>query len=266
MPDNQQGLLPAATIPGQANGHPRAGGFSIFRNAPCAWPESMSGQPGTPVRVHVIDSDPHVRGVVTQELMGDSRTVVAGQAGTLREGRRLLRDVGFDVLLVDIHLADGIGFELVSQARGLQSRAEVVVLSSQDSDEDALRAFDLGAAGFVVKDSWFVSFVQAVLQVANGGASVTPDLSRRLLVQIGRMRAGAVAPTTDNGQVIRIRLSQRELEVLKMIAGGLTSSEIGLRLSISCTTVNSHVKNMYQKLHVRSRAQAVSCASSWGLL
>jgi ATP/maltotriose-dependent transcriptional regulator MalT len=65
---------------------------------------------------------------------------------------------------------------------------------------------------------------------------------------------------------VRIKLSERELEVLKMIASGLTSVEIGQRLAISCTTVNSHVKNMYQKLHVKSRAQAVSCASSWGLI
>ena len=68
------------------------------------------------------------------------------------------------------------------------------------------------------------------------------------------------------GEVVRVKLSMREHEVLRMIASGLTSSEIGNRLAISCTTVNSHVKNMYHKLHVRSRAQAVSCANSWGLL
>ncbi|WP_232533149.1 MULTISPECIES: LuxR C-terminal-related transcriptional regulator [Ramlibacter] len=243
----------------------RTGGFSIFRNPPCVWPESMSGQPGAPVRVHVIDSDPHLRGVVAQELMGDTRTVVSGQAGSLRDGRRLLRDEPCDVLLVDMHLEDGLGLELISQARALRPPAEVVVLSRLDSDDDAMRAFDLGAAGFVVKDSWFVSFVQAVLQVANGGASVTPSVSRRLLLQLGRGRA-ATELGLSPGQVVRIKLSERELEVLKMIASGLTSVEIGQRLAISCTTVNSHVKNMYQKLHVKSRAQAVSCASSWGLI
>jgi DNA-binding NarL/FixJ family response regulator len=242
----------------------RTGGFSIFRNPPCVWPESMSGQPGSPVRVHVVDSDPHVRGVVAQELMGDTRTVVSGQAGSLREARRLLRDEPCDVLLIDLHLEDGLGLELISQARALRPPVEVVVLSRLDSDDDAMRAFDLGAAGFVVKDSWFVSFTQAVLQVANGGASVTPSVSRRLLLQLNRSKAAELG--LSPGQVVRIKLSERELEVLKMIAGGLTSSEIGQRLAISCTTVNSHVKNMYQKLHVKSRAQAVSCASSWGLL
>jgi DNA-binding NarL/FixJ family response regulator len=240
------------------------GGFSIFKNSPCVWPESMSGQPGAPLRVHVVDSDAHARGVIAQELMGDSRTVVAGQASTLRDGRRLVRDVRFDVLLVDVGLSDGAGFELISHARSLNPESEVVALSKQEMDDDAMRAFDLGAAGFVVKNSWFVSFVQAVLQVANGGAAITPALSRRLLLRRG---PPAPLPLPDvPGEVVRVKLSLREHEVLRMIASGLTSSQIGDRLAISCTTVNSHVKNMYHKLHVRSRAQAVSCANSWGLL
>jgi DNA-binding NarL/FixJ family response regulator len=241
------------------------GGFSIFKNSPCVWPESMTGQPGAPLRVHIVDADAHARGVIAQELMQDSRTVVAGQAGTLRDGRRLVRDVRFDVLLVDVSLPDGTGFELISHAKSLNPEAEMVALSKQEIDDDAMRAFDLGAAGFVVKNSWFVSFVQAVLQVANGGAAITPALSRRLLLRRGANAAPLPVPDVP-GEVVRVKLSLREHEVLRMIASGLTSSEIGDRLAISCTTVNSHVKNMYHKLHVRSRAQAVSCANSWGLL
>jgi DNA-binding NarL/FixJ family response regulator len=237
----------------------RDGGFSIFRNAPSMWPENLRGQPGLPLRVHIVDSDPHVRGVITQELMGDTRTMVAGQAGSLRDGRRLVREVGFDVLLVDRTLGDGSGLDLLSYAKSTRAAAEVVVLSAQESDDEALRAFGLGAQGFVVKSSWFVSFVQTVLQVANGGASVTPSLSRRLLPKLG-------GRTSGQPDVVRTRLSAREQEVLKMIASGLTSNEIGTRLAISCTTVNSHVKNLYIKLQVKNRAQAVSCASIWGVL
>jgi DNA-binding NarL/FixJ family response regulator len=254
----------AASTMESVRGH-HSDGFSIFKNSPCVWPESMTGQPGAPLRVHIVDSDAHARGVIAQELMGDSRTVVAGQAGTLRDGRRLVRDVRFDVLLVDVGLSDGVGFELITHARSLNPEAEVVALSKQETDDDAMRAFDLGAAGFVVKNSWFVSFVQAVLQVANGGAAITPALSRRLLLRRGIPTAALAVPEVP-GEVVRVKLSMREHEVLRMIASGLTSSEIGNRLAISCTTVNSHVKNMYHKLHVRSRAQAVSCANSWGLL
>ena len=254
------GGAPAAPIRAQT----QSGGFSIFKNSPCVWPASMKGQPDAPLRVHVVDSDTHMRGVIAQELMGDSRTMVAGHAGSLRDGRRLVRDVRFDVLMVDVALSDGAGFELISYARSLNAKAEVIALCRQETDDDAMRAFELGAAGFVVKNSWFVSFVQAVLQVANGGAAITPALSRRLLLKRGG-NADVPVPGVA-GEVVRIKLSLREHEVLRMIASGLTSSQIGDRLAISCTTVNSHVKNMYHKLHVRSRAQAVSCANTWGLL
>jgi DNA-binding NarL/FixJ family response regulator len=240
----------------------RAAGFSSFNTAPSLWPESMSGQPGAPLRVHLVDSDPHARGVIARELMADARTVVAGQAGGLREGRRLVRDASYDVLLVDVLLGDGSGLDLVAEAKKLRPHSEAIVLSRTDSDEGAAKAFELGAAGFVTKNSWFINYVQAVLQVANGGAFLSPLLLR---VLVGRMRPDAkqAAPAPD---VLRMRLSTRELEVLRMIAGGLTSNEIGTRLTISCTTVNSHVKKVYEKLHVHSRAQAVSCANSWGLL
>ena len=250
-----------------AFGHGQPGGFSIFRNPPCVWPESMAGQPGDPVRVHVVDSDAHVRGVIAQELMADSRTVVAGQAASARDARRLIRDVAYDVLLVEISGDDESAFELITQARALRPGAEVVGLARAEVDEDALRAFELGAAGFLVKNSLFVGFVQAVLQVANGGAAISPALSRRLLLARRPPPSAAVpAPPGRGDAIVGIKLSAREHEVLRMIASGLTSQQIGERLAISCTTVNTHVKNMYQKLQVRSRAQAVSCASAWGLL
>lgn len=236
-----------------------SGGFSIFINPPCLWPDSMSGQPGAPLRVLVVDGDAHARGVIAHELMGDSRTVVAGQAGSLREGRRLVREAGFDVLLVDMELADGVGLDLIPHAKAAHASATAVVLSRHENDEDAMRSFDCGAMGFVTKSSWFVSYVQVVLQVCNGGAFVTPTVSRRLLPRL----SGGTVSAND---AVQVRLSARELEVLKMIAAGFTSQEIGDRLSISCTTVNSHVKHLYEKLHVHSRAQAVSCAASWGLL
>jgi len=246
----------------------RPGGFSIFKNSPCIWPESMTGQPGAPVRVHIVESDPHLRGVIAQELMSDDRTMVAGQAGSLHDARRLIRATRFDVLLVAVSVTDEgeSAFELITLARSVHPAAEVVALARDEAEEQALRAFNLGAAGFLVKNSHFISFVQAVLQVANGGAAISPALSRRLLLKHRPPAAqGAPAPCQEN-TVVAIKLSPREHEVLRMIASGLTSTEIGERLLISHTTVNSHVKNMYQKLHVRSRAQAVSCANAWGLL
>ncbi len=238
--------------------------FATHNNPPSVWPDYLAGQAEKPIRVVVVDDDPHIRRVISQELMSDPRTVVVGQAETLREGRRLVREHDFEVMLVDLNLGDGIGYDLITYAKHIRGTAEVVVVSILEGDDDAMRAFDLGAAGFLVKNSWFGSFVQAVLQVANGGASITPSLARRLLLKMDRnkSRAEGSYPSSKGPS----KLSDREREILRMIANGFTSAEIAGRLAISDLTVNTHVKNIYHKLHVRTRAQAVSCASTWGFL
>ena len=126
----------------------------------------------------------------------------------------------------------------------------------------ALHAFELGATGYLVKNSWFGNFPQAVLQVVNGGASITPSLARRLLNKFAHPHAHGHA-LHENKR--KDKLSEREKHVLHLVASGHTSAEIGLRLSISWHTVNSHIKNIYCKLNVRTRAQAVSFATSRGL-
>ena len=126
-----------------------------------------------------------------------------------------------------------------------------------------LRAFELGATGYVAKNSWFRSYAQAVLQVANGGASITPNIARRLLQRFDRTNDSALAKRREPDEADR--LSLREKEILRMVASGYTSAEVGSRLMISGMTVNTHLRNIYRKLQVRTRAQAVRFASLWGL-
>jgi DNA-binding NarL/FixJ family response regulator len=209
-----------------------------------------------------VDDDPHVSHVISQELLSDARINFVAQATGLRDGKRKAALHDFDVMLVDLNLGDGSGFDLIEEVKSRHTLAEVVVISSIEDEEHALHAFELGATGYLVKNSWFGNFTQAVLQVVNGGASITPNLARRLLHRLeGHNR------TTPASQRSRTeRLSDREREILKMVACGYTSAEIGSRLIISGQTVNTHLRNMYQKLRVRTRAQAVSCASERGLI
>jgi DNA-binding NarL/FixJ family response regulator len=250
-------------IEASASGPPRtAAAAAGGADSPAAvWPDFLVGQPEKPVRVVVVDDDTHIRRIIAQELMGDPRTLLVGQAGSLREGRRIVREHDFDVILVDLNLGDGRGYDLIAYVKEVRSSAEAVVVSVLEADEDAIRAFELGASGFLVKNSWFGGFVQSVLQVANGGASITPSLARRLLLRLDRGGLARLSAPRTQG-----KLSEREREILRMISGGMTSTEIGARLGISHMTVNTHVKNIYQKLHVRNRAQAVNCANRWGFL
>ena len=230
---------------------------------PPLWPGFLAGQPDRPVRVLLIDDDPHMSRVIAHELLADLRINLLGQATSLREGRRLISQSEFDVMLVDLNLGDGTGFDLIEYMKTVRPMAEAIVISAVEDEQHALHAFELGATGYLGKNSWFGSFPQAVLQVVNGGASITPNLARRLL---SRFEHGQLTEQITQEARSKDKLSEREKEVLKLVASGLTSTEIGARLIISGQTVNTHIKNIYRKLNVRTRAQAVSFATHRGFL
>jgi DNA-binding NarL/FixJ family response regulator len=227
------------------------------------WPDYFLGQPGRPIRVLLVDDDSHVRNVIANELLSDARIALVAQGGSLKEGRRLANSREFDVLLVDLNLGDGLGFDLITLVKTAKPLVEVIAISVMEDEDHALHAFELGATGYYVKHTWFGSFPDAVLQVVNGGASITPSLARRLLK---KMDHSHVTPATSVPRPAVDLLSDREREVLKMVATGYISSEISQMLSISIQTVNTHIKNTHHKLQVRTRAQAVSLAVQSGLL
>ncbi|WP_228529716.1 LuxR C-terminal-related transcriptional regulator [Diaphorobacter caeni] len=232
----------------------------LARNGSMIWPNFLVGQDDKPVRVILIDDDEHMQRVVAQELMVDPRTLLVGMASSVKEGRRLIKQHEFDVMLVDVNLNDGLGFSLIELMKFQRPSAEAIMFSIMESDEQVLRAFEVGATGYLVKHSWFGNYPQAVLQVANGGAYITPHLARRLIQKFDARNnpsPRAAASCSSESEL----LSEREKEVLRNVANGYTSAEIATRLEISMLTVNSHIKNIYRKLRVRTRAQAVQFAA-----
>ena len=203
-----------------------------------------------------------MRNIICNELLADGRTDVVGSADSLRRGRRLLNACEFDVMLVDLNLGDGDGFELIALMKNVRSMSEAIVISAMEDEAHAIHAFELGATGYLVKNSWFGNFSQAVLQVVNGGASITPNLARRLLHKLERPKIELL----HRANSVKQALSGREQAVLKMVAVGYTSCEIGAQLLITTQTVNSHIKNIYGKLQVKTRAHAVTAGAERGLL
>jgi len=236
--------------------------LSPHSGLPPMWPGFLTGQAEQPVRVLLIDDDPHMSRVIAHELLADLRINLLGQGGSVKEGRRLISQNEFDVMLVDLNLGDGTGFALIEYMQTVRPMAEAIVISAMEDEQHALHAFELGATGYLVKNSWFGNFPQAVLQVVNGGASITPNLARRLLNKFEQPQTQTQALQESKNKE---KLSEREKQVLKLVASGYTSTEIGSRLIISAQTVNTHIKNIYRKLNVRTRAQAVSFAASRGL-
>ena len=240
--------------------------------APQLWPDFLNGQETAPVRVLLIDDDEFVRRVIAQELLSDMRIQLEGQADSIREGRKLLATHEFDVLMVDLRLGDGMGFELIDEARNHHSNGEIIVISALEDDSHVLRAFELGATGYLLKNAWLQSFAEAVLHVVNGGAAITPRLARRLLHRLNHnphnsLQNPPAADTLAQRPPSRdATLTPRESEILRFVACGYVSAEIGARLGITGQTVNAHIKSIYKKLHVHSRAQAVNFAVHSGLI
>ncbi|BEP55549.1 response regulator transcription factor [Variovorax sp. V118] len=226
------------------------------------WPTFLAGQVERPIRVVLIDEDESARRAVVHELVTDSRVRVVGEAASMREAKRLLAQQAFDVLILDVRLGGGKGFDLIASTKRHDSSAEIIVHSTLDDEAHVRRAFAHGASGYLVKNSWFQNFTQAVLQVVNGGAAVSPNVVRHMLIRQGPC---AFVSSGDNS-AIRRALSAREREVLQLVARGHVTQDIARQLSISAQTVCAHMKNICHKLHTRTRAQAVTVATSQGLL
>lgn len=245
------------------------GQFSYHSSPASLWPDFLLGQESQPLRVILVDNDARMRSVIGQELSQDNRIHLVSTASNLRDGKLLISRFEFDVLLLDFSLGDGVGFDLIKHLKVHRPSAEAVVMSVMDDEEHAITAFELGATGYLVKNSWFGNFSQAVLQVANGGAYISPNLARRLLNKLASVHHAQLhAAPAHEAQAMHgaALLSLREKEILELVAFGCTSAEIASRISISRQTVTTHMKNIYRKLQVHSRAQAVMHARNQGML
>ncbi|KIQ25683.1 LuxR family transcriptional regulator [Variovorax paradoxus] len=262
-------LVPAG--PSASLGMPQYLGDAVPRIGPPAtrpWPHFLAGQALSPVRVLLVDDDEFTRRMIEREFLADVRIRLEGQADSIREGRKLLAAHEFDVLMVDLRLGDGLCFELIEEARRHHCNGEIIVISALEDDAHVLRAFELGATGYLLKNDWLQSFPEAVLHVVNGGAAITPRLARRLLhlmnqhprEHLGGDTQPSAPPSRDT------TLTQRESQILRFVASGHVSIEIGAKLGITGQTVNVHIKSIYKKLHVHSRAQAVNLAVHTGLI
>ena len=227
------------------------------------WPESMIGQRESPVRAFVVDDDCHIRRVIAQDLMRDPRTLFIGESPSLRDAKKHICQKHFDILLLDLNLGDGDGIDLLDFVNENLPNVLTIIISITEREDRLFQAFSHGAQGFLLKNSWFGDYAQAVLQVANGGASITPSLAKKILSKI---KSDVFFKSHQKTSAAEERLSCREVEIIKLIACGYSNNEISLSLKISTSTVSTHIKNIYQKLQVHSKAHAVRTASLIGIL
>lgn len=213
------------------------------------------------VRVLAADDQELVRAGFVALLRSDPGIEVVGEAPNGAAAVELARDTHPQVVLMDIRMPVLDGISATRQLRALDDPPEVVILTTFDTDDYVYDAFQAGASGFLVKDTRPVELLHAVHHTANGGTVISPATARRLIDDLVAARPEA-RPTPAALQV----LTQRELEVLRLLARGLSNAQIAERLVISELTAKTHVSRILTKLDLLSRVHAVVFAYETGLV
>jgi DNA-binding NarL/FixJ family response regulator len=201
-------------------------------------------------RVLVVDDDPLVRSALGLMLGGQSDLEVVGEAADGQEGLRLARDLGPDVVLMDIRMPRLDGLAATRELHARPDPPRVIVLTTFDADEHVVEALAAGADGFLLKDTAPTEIVNAVRLVAAGEAMLSPSVTRTLLAHLGDDEM------TDRRRVAAQRLTSltdREREVATAVGSGASNAEVAASLFMSEATVKAHVSRLLTKLAVTNR-------------
>ena len=228
----------------------------------------MNPAPAT-VTVAIVEDEPEVLATVSKVIAANPQLRLAHSCSNAIDMMRWLARNPVDVLLVDLGLPDRPGTEVIRLCRSLQPDCEVMVLSIFGDATHMVQAFEAGARGYLLKDGTEAELAKHVLSLRAGGSPMSPIIASQLLSrwQEGSAKASpALRPRMPVATPKAEALSKRELEVLQLVARGCTYQETGNHLGITVTTVQAHVRNIYSKLDVHNKAEALFEARQLGLL
>jgi len=208
------------------------------------------------IRVLLADDHPIVRAGLKEILAGTGDITVAGEATNGQEVMARVRGHDYDVAVLDLSMPGRSGIELIKQVKDEKPKLRILVLSMHSEEQYAVRALKAGASGYLTKDSAAEQLVAAIRRIAAGGAYVSPETAERLA--LGAAPGAEVAPHT--------LLSDREFQVLQLIAGGQSVGEIARRLSLSVKTVSTHKTRILQKMGLANQAELIRYALEHKLL
>lgn len=227
-----------------------------------------------PIHVALVEDDPGVRTRLARVINADDSLKFVHAASSVNDILAWLADNAVDILLVDLGLPDGSGLDVIRRCRRTQPACAVLVVTVFGDERNMLQAFEAGAGGYILKDGTEADLASHVTQLHAGGAPMSPLIARQLLVRWQANAAEArneaataaahVAAAGDSDG--RESLSPREAQVLDMVARGFTYAEVAQRMGLSLSTVRTHVRNIYGKLDVHNKTEAVFEARHLGLL
>jgi len=216
--------------------------------------QSTSREEQAKIRVLVVDDQELFRRGLTMLLSVEDDIEVIGEANDGSAAATLAASTAPDVILMDVRMPKLTGIEACVAMKDAAPHARIIMLTASDEEADLYEAVKNGASGYLLKDSSIDEVAQAVRVVADGQSLISPSMAIKLLDEFKQMSR------SDRTAVPTPRLTERELEVLRLVAQGLNNREIAKQLFISENTVKNHVRNILEKLQLHSRMEAVMYA------
>lgn len=230
------------------------------------------------ISVLVVEDDPQTLATVAQAIAREPGLHLLAAVETAREAETCLANFVPDVLLTDLGLPDGSGIDLIQLCAARHPRCDAMVITMFADERNVLDAIDAGAKGYILKDADDIDVARFIRDLRGGGSPMSPRVARQLLARVRRddaalPRASATTTAAEIGpgagpgaDAARNLLTPREHEILNLIARGYAYGEIAQLLGVVLGTVQTHIKNIYAKLSVHSRSEAVFEAHKLGLL
>jgi DNA-binding NarL/FixJ family response regulator len=213
-----------------------------------------------PLRVLLVDDHDLFR-TGLRNLLEEHGLAIVGEASNGLEAVRLVRELTPDVVVMDLNMPGISGVEATRQVTSFAPLTRVIVLTISDQDEDVMNAIVAGACGYLLKDASMDDLIKGIASAAVGESLISPHIAAKVL-----QRVRSTAADTEGAETIRAELSDREIEVLKLIANGKDNAQIARDLVISPKTVKNHISNILMKLQIDNRIQAAVYAVRSGIV
>lgn len=213
------------------------------------------------IHVMMVEDHPDYRDGISLALETEKDIELTSKFGTAERALRSLQEQSGgpapDIILLDLNLPGISGLEALPYFRSYAPKAKIIVLTQSDNEADVLRAISEGASGYLLKKSTLDQITEGIRIVADGGASLDASVAKYILNTLQSR-----APTAEQ----QVKLSSRELEILKLLGEGLLKKQIADRLDISIPTVATHIRHLYDKLQVQNAPAAITQAYRTGIL
>jgi len=218
------------------------------------------------IRILLVDDQTLIRQGIRLLLAGEPDLEVVGEAGNGRQALEMVTSLKPDVILMDVRMPEMDGVTATREISARFPTCAVIILTTFDDDETIFEGLRAGARGYLLKDINADEMTAAIRTVATGGALIQPSITRKVLAEFTRLTSPLSQPGSSSPQILIEPLTEREMEVLRLLAEGLSNKEIAGRLVITEGTVKNHVSNLIAKLNVRDRTQAILKAQEYGLI